>query len=115
MRIGYARVSTADQNPDLQEDALQKAECEKIFRDVGLNLVVAAIVLWNTAYLDRALQVLQQEGVRVPEECLSHISPLGWEHITITGTYHWKGVDRQWKRFRPLRQEFLEQLKVKSA
>ena len=25
MRIGYARVSTADQNPDLQEDALQKA------------------------------------------------------------------------------------------
>jgi DNA invertase Pin-like site-specific DNA recombinase len=27
MRI--ARVSTADQNPDLQEDALQKAGCEK--------------------------------------------------------------------------------------
>ena len=25
VRIGYARVSTADQNPDLQEDALQKA------------------------------------------------------------------------------------------
>jgi hypothetical protein len=24
MRIGYARVSTIDQNPDLQEDALQK-------------------------------------------------------------------------------------------
>jgi Resolvase, N terminal domain len=35
MRIGYARVSTADQNPDLQEDALQKAGCEKIFRDVA--------------------------------------------------------------------------------
>jgi len=34
MRIGYARVSTADQNPDLQEDALHKAGCEKIFRDV---------------------------------------------------------------------------------
>jgi DNA invertase Pin-like site-specific DNA recombinase len=32
MRIGYARVSTADQNSDLQEDALQKAGCEKIFR-----------------------------------------------------------------------------------
>jgi hypothetical protein len=29
MRIGYARVSTADQNPDLQEDALQKAGCER--------------------------------------------------------------------------------------
>ena len=29
MRIGYARVSTADQNPDVQEDALQKAGLRK--------------------------------------------------------------------------------------
>jgi DNA invertase Pin-like site-specific DNA recombinase len=35
MRIGYARISTGDQNPDLQEDALQKAGCQKIFRDVA--------------------------------------------------------------------------------
>lgn len=33
MKIGYARVSTLDQNPDLQRDALQKAECEKIIVD----------------------------------------------------------------------------------
>ena len=39
MRIGYARVSTADQNPDLQEDELQKAGCEKIFRDVASSAV----------------------------------------------------------------------------
>lgn len=39
MRIGYARVSTADQNADLQEDALQKAGCEKIFRDVASGTV----------------------------------------------------------------------------
>ena len=39
MRIGYARVSTADQNPDLQEDDLQKAGCEKIFRDVASGTV----------------------------------------------------------------------------
>jgi DNA invertase Pin-like site-specific DNA recombinase len=39
MRIGYARVSTADQNPDLQEDALQKAGCEKIFHDVASGAV----------------------------------------------------------------------------
>jgi DNA invertase Pin-like site-specific DNA recombinase len=39
MHIGYARVSTADQNPDCQEDALQKAGCEKIFHDVASGAV----------------------------------------------------------------------------
>jgi DNA invertase Pin-like site-specific DNA recombinase len=33
MKIGYARVSTHDQNLDLQIDALEKAGCERVFQD----------------------------------------------------------------------------------
>jgi|CXWJ01.1.fsa_nt_gi DNA invertase Pin-like site-specific DNA recombinase len=35
MKYGYARVSTDDQNPDLQLAALKQAGCEKTFADEG--------------------------------------------------------------------------------
>jgi DNA invertase Pin-like site-specific DNA recombinase len=37
MKIGYAKVSTDEQNLDLQIDALQSAGCEKIFMDQGIS------------------------------------------------------------------------------
>ena len=33
MKVGYARVSTTDQNPQLQVDALLAADCAKLFTD----------------------------------------------------------------------------------
>lgn len=35
MRIGYARISTTDQTMDLQNDALAKAGCERVFHEVA--------------------------------------------------------------------------------
>jgi DNA invertase Pin-like site-specific DNA recombinase len=37
MLIGYARVSTADQNSDLQIDALKNAGCDRVFVDEGVS------------------------------------------------------------------------------
>jgi hypothetical protein len=52
-------------------------------------LVVAAIVLWNTVYLEQAVAALERQGTPIPAECLPHLSPLGWEHINLTGDYIW--------------------------
>ncbi|WP_441711623.1 recombinase family protein [Hyphomicrobium sp. 2TAF46] len=40
MLIGYARVSTDDQNLDLQIDALNQARCDRIFCDQGYSGVL---------------------------------------------------------------------------
>ena len=74
------------------------------YRASGLNLVVAAIVLWNTVYLGRAVHGLREQGQTVNEYLLAHLSPLGWEHINLTGDYVWHSNKRVAKgRFRPLR------------
>jgi TnpA family transposase len=60
------------------------------YRASGLNLVVAAIILWNTVYLEKAIQTLREHGRKVDAKLLRNLSPLGWEHINLTGDYIWK-------------------------
>ena len=73
------------------------------YRASGLNLVVAAIVAWNTVYLERSVNSLR-ENQAVDDDLLQYLSPLGWEHINLTGDYVWsqsKKVENG--GFRPLR------------
>lgn len=70
MLVGYARVSTADQNLDLQLSALQQAGCEKIYQDQvsgtkvhrpGLSMVLEVLrkhdtlVVWKLDRLGRTV------------------------------------------------------------
>lgn len=45
MRVGYARVSTKEQNIALQVDALKKAACEQVFSEVASGANTARPVL----------------------------------------------------------------------
>src|SRR5262249_41354806 len=59
-------------------------------RASGLNLVVASIVLWNTVHLEHAIGKLRKRGQAISDDLLAHLSPLGWEHINLTGDSVWK-------------------------
>jgi hypothetical protein len=47
------------------------------------------LVLWNTLELARATTELQCEGVEMTAEQLRHLSPMNWEHSSLTGDYTW--------------------------
>ncbi|HBC9224393.1 TPA: Tn3 family transposase [Enterobacter cloacae] len=74
------------------------------YRASGLNLVTAAIVLWNTVYLERATSALRAHGKALDDTLLQYLSPLGWEHINLTGDYLWRSSAKVGVgKFRPLR------------
>lgn len=59
------------------------------YRASGLNLVIAAIVYWNSTYMADAVSHLRATGEAVPNELLTHTSPVGWEHIAFSGDFLW--------------------------
>src|SRR6202162_3267852 len=61
----------------------------QVYRASGLNLLIAAIILWNTRYLEQAFVQLGRQGVNVAPTIVSNVAPLGWEHIGLTGDYVW--------------------------
>jgi hypothetical protein len=45
-------------------------------------------------YLERAIAALRGHGIKIEDESLAHLSPIGWEHINLTGDYTWQATGR---------------------
>ncbi len=56
----------------------------------ALGLVVNAVVLWNTRYLDAILNHLQVSGATMLPENVARLSPLLFEHVNVLGRYHFE-------------------------
>lgn len=63
-------------NPEAQ---LQRAS--------ALNIILNAIITWNTVYLQRCINELKRNKIHFNSKHLKHISPLNWQHILFLGTY----------------------------
>ena len=90
MRVGYARVSTSDQNPDLQLDALRRAGCERVFTEKAsgarddrpelariLGEVLRAgdtLVVWKLDRLARSLKKLIASAEELEREKIGLVS-----------------------------------------
>lgn len=70
----------------------------------ALGLVVNVIVLWNTIYMQAALDQLRAQGHSVLPEDEARQSPLGHEHINMLGRYSFAVPDAVARgKLRPLR------------
>lgn len=86
MRIGYGRISTRDQNPDGQHDALTAAGCEQVFIDQ------ASGKLASRPKLEEALRITRDGDQLV----ITKLDRLGrsLEHlIALSGQLQTRGVD----------------------
>jgi TnpA family transposase len=74
----------------------QRGEVRKRYREgqedqiSALGLVTNAIILWNTLYMDAALDHLQNAGMEILEDDVTRLSPLGYSHINFLGRFHFK-------------------------
>ncbi len=72
----------------------------------ALGLVLNMIVLWNTIYMEAALNQLRREGYPVRDEDVSRLSPLMYEHINMMGRYSFLVPESVAKgELRPLRDQ----------
>ena len=112
MKLGYARVSTEEQNLALQMDALRAAGAERIFEDRGVSGAAVfkpaftdllrssrpgdEIIIWKLDRLSRSLSTLMQEleafeqqglGFRSLTEQIETVTPQGRLFFHVVGAF----------------------------
>jgi len=78
-----ARALFFGKRGELRERELQ----DQLQRASALNILINALSVWNTAYLQKAIDHLKASGDSVNDDLLKHIAPLGWEHVNLLGEY----------------------------
>ena len=53
----------------------------------ALGLIVNTIIVWNTRYMQVAIEKLRNEGEIINDADIQRLSPLGYDHINIVGKY----------------------------
>jgi TnpA family transposase len=77
---GYIHEASRGQiRKKFPEEHLNQANC--------LNLIVNAVIVWNTVYMQAAIAHLRQSGQEISQEALSQLSPVRFEHINVHGKY----------------------------
>ena len=117
MRVGYARVSTTDQNPELQLEALRRAGCEKFFTEKAsgarddrpeLARILAdvlrsgdTLVVWKLDRLARSLKKLIATAEALEHDKIGLVSLTESLDTTTPGgmlTFHVFGAIAQFER-----------------
>lgn len=77
-----ARAVFFGKQGELRERDLQ----DQLQRASALNILINAISIWNTVYLEKAIAYQKEHG-GIDENLLKHVSPLNWSHINFLGEY----------------------------
>lgn len=86
----------------------KRGQIQQAYRDgqedqlAALGLVLNAVVLWNTRYLDAAVTALREAGQEVLDEDVARLSPLKAEHLNVLGRYTFSSSQPE-TGLRPLR------------
>lgn len=55
-----------------------------------LNLLVNCVLVWNTVYMQLALEALRKEGISIKESDLARLAPSRFRHINVFGRYYFE-------------------------